>query len=147
MLKVFFSYAFQFTQPFAMYLHTIQFFFHLLAFSWIVVDFVWCYGIFMATKYFSDLIFSPKTQHPCQNKSIWFSKDSLHSTNSFDSKQAQTYFYSLIVYLLTMISPALLLFVCVSLFVATLALFVRGLSLVTICVKAWVLTCAKLLRA
>jgi hypothetical protein len=63
-------------------------FFHLLAYNWTMVDYVWCYYIFMATKYFLDLVFTPKTQHPCQNKSILFSKDDLHSTNNFDSKQA-----------------------------------------------------------
>jgi hypothetical protein len=40
-------------------------FFHLLAFTWTMVDFVWCYSIFMVAKYFLDLVFTPKTQHPC----------------------------------------------------------------------------------
>jgi hypothetical protein len=34
--------------------------FHWLAFSWTMVDFVWCYSIFMVARYFLDLVFTPK---------------------------------------------------------------------------------------
>jgi hypothetical protein len=119
--------------------HTIFFFicWHLVELWWTLF---WCYSIFMVAMYLSYLVFTP------QNKSNWFSKDSLHSTNSFDFKQAWTYLYSLII-LLTMIFFALLLFVCVSLLAITLALFVCGLSLTTVHVKVWVITRVKLLKA
>jgi len=110
-------------------------FFHWLAFSWIVMDFVWCYSTFMVVRYISDLVFTPKTQHPCQNKSIWFSKNDPHSTNSFDFRQAWTYFYSLIAFMLTMISSALLLFICV----------IIGNNIGIVCV--WVVTSSSLCKS
>lgn len=44
-------------------------FFHWLAFSWTMVDFVWCYNIFMVARYFSESGIHPQNT-TCMSKQV-----------------------------------------------------------------------------